>query len=122
MTDQGKKKIFERPLIVFVLTFVSLAVVLAILAMIEGKGSPLVIGTYFLYGGISVGIVGFLFLNKGGTLERDSDSQSLYRNNIEYFKKKRSEEKPLERVILPVIFAAASLAAVGYFLGRFLVD
>jgi hypothetical protein len=122
MTDQGKKKFFERPLVVFVLTFVGLAVVLAILAIIEGKGSPLVLGTYFLYGGIIVGIIGFLFLSKGGTFKGDGDSQSLYRNNTEYFKKKRAEEKPLERVIWPVIFAAASLAVVGYFLGRFLVD
>jgi len=118
MTETSKTKFFERSLIVFVLTFVSLAVVLAILAMIEGKGSPLVIGTYFLYGGIIVGIIGFLFLNKGGTLERDSDSQSLYRKNIDYFKKKRAEEKPLERIVWPVILAGISLAALGYFLNK----
>lgn len=120
MADNCKKKLLERPWMVFLLVFLSLAIVLTLLAVIDEKGSPIVISTYFLYGGLIVGFIGFLFLNKGSGDKWDGYSQSSYMKNDEYFKKVRAEQKPLERVIWPVIFAAALLVAIGYLLSRFL--
>ncbi|MGB8980525.1 MAG: hypothetical protein WCC12_01500 [Anaerolineales bacterium] len=120
MADNHKKKLLERPWMVFLLVFLSLAIVLTILAVIDGKGSPIVISTYFLYGGLIAGFTGFLFLNRGSGDKWDGYGQSEYMKNDGYFKKVRAEQKPLERIVWPVIFAAALLVAIGYFLSRFL--
>ena len=119
MADNDKKKILERPLLVFLFTFVGLAVLLTILAVLNGLDSLFIVGTYFLYGGIIVAIIGFVFLNKGSN-RGDGYTQSNYMKSDERFKKIRAQEKPIERIVWAVILAAISIAAIGYFLNDFL--
>jgi hypothetical protein len=120
MADDSKKNLFKSPLFVFLFTFVSLAVLLTLLTLLNGLDSLFTICTYFLYGGMIVAIIGFAFLNKGSS-RWDGYTQSKYIKNDELFKKIRAEEKPFERIVLAVIFAAISIAAIGYFLNEFLV-
>ena len=119
MADNDKKKILERPLLVFLFTFVGLAVLLTILAVLNGLDSLFIVGTYFLYGGIIVAIIGFVFLNKGSN-RGDGYTQSNYLKSDEHFKKIRAQEKPIERIVWAVILAAISIATIGYFLNDFL--
>ena len=119
MADNVKKKILERPLLVFLLTFVGLAVLLTILAVLNGLDSLFIVGTYFLYGGIIVAIIGFVLLNRGSN-RGDGYTQSNYMKSDEHFKKIRSQEKPIERIVCAVILAAITIAAIGYFLNEFL--
>jgi hypothetical protein len=119
MTNGSKKKISERPLLLFLSTFMGLAVFLTILAMFDGKDILFAVGTYFLYGGIIVVIIGFAFLNKGSRW--DGYSQSEYIRNPEYFKQVRVQERPFERIVWAVILTGISIAAIGYFLNRLLV-
>ena len=119
MADNDKKKILKKPLFVFLFTFVGLAVLLTILAVLNGLDSLFIVGTYFLYGGIIVAIIGFVFLNKGSN-RGDGYTQSNYMKSDEYFKKIRAQEKPIERIVWAVILAAISIAAIGYFLNDFL--
>ena len=119
MADNDKKKILKKPLFVFLVTFVGLAVLLTILAVLNRLDSLFIVGTYFLYGGIIVAIIGFVFLNKGSN-RGDGYTQSNYMKSDEHFKKIRSQEKPIERIVWAVILAAISIAAIGYFLNDFL--
>jgi len=119
MADGSKKKLFERPLLVFLFTFIGLAVFLMILAMFGGKGILFSAGTYFLYGGIIVVVIGFAFLNKG-TSRWDGYAQSDYMKNPEYFKKVRAQDRPIERIVWAIILAGISITVIGYFLNRFL--
>ena len=119
MADNDKKKILKKPLFVFLVTFVGLAVLLTILAVLNGLDSLFIVGTYFLYGGIIVAIIGFVFLNKGSN-RGDGYTQSNYMKSDEHFKKIRAQEKPIERIVWAVILAAISIAAIGYFLNDFL--
>jgi len=120
MTNGSKKKISERPLLVFLFTFIGLVVVLTVLAMFDGKGILFSVGTYFLYAGIIVAIIGFAFLNKGSS-RWDGYAQSEYMKNPEYFKNIRAQERPFERIVWAVILAGISIAIIGYFLNRLLV-
>jgi hypothetical protein len=115
MTKESNERIFERPLIVFFLTLFGLALFLVILALFDGEGASNLIGTYFLFGGAIVTIIGFVFLNKGSN-RGDGYARSSYMNNQEYFKKVRAQEKPFERVMWAIILAALLLAVIGYFL------
>ena len=119
MADNDKKKILKKPLFVFLVTFVGLAVLLTILAVLNRLDSLFIVGTYFLYGGIIVAIIGFVFLNKGSN-RGDGYTQSNYMKSDERFKKIRAQEKPIERIVWAVILAAISIAAIGYFLNDFL--
>ena len=121
MPDNSKKKISEKPFLVFLFTFMGLAVCLTILAMFNETSLGLVVGTYFLFGGTIIGIIGFFFLNKGSGHKWDGYNQSNYMRNDEYFKRVRARERPYERIVWAVILAAILIAVVGYFLNEFLV-
>jgi hypothetical protein len=122
MADSSKKKISEKPFLVFLLTFVGLAVFLTILALFNETSIELVVGTYFLFGGTIVAGVGFALLNKGSGDKWDGYNQSNYTRNDEYFKRVRTHEKPLERIAWAVILASILIAVSGYFLNVFFVD
>jgi hypothetical protein len=111
----SKPKLSQRPIVVFLSVFLILGILLAILAVLEGKGSLTSIGTFFLFGGGIVAILVFAVLTKGTT--RGSISpKSPYLKNPENFKKIQTEEKPLVRILWSVILAALSIALIGYLL------
>ena len=113
MAEENKKKISERPLIVFLLSVTGLAFLLTILALIDEQGFSTVIGSYFIYGGMFVATIGLLLL-KGSSERGTSLAKINYVKNSEYFKRAKKEEKPFIRIVWPVIFAALSVMAIGY--------
>ncbi len=119
MTDNDRK-MSRKPLLVFLLTFVGLAILLTILALLDTHGLPMVIGTYFLYGGLLTVVFSFFLLNAGDS-RWSGYAQSNYMRNVDYFKKVRAQEKPLEKIIWSVISAALLIAFLGYVLNRLLV-
>ncbi len=117
MTNEDKKKISERPLLVFWITFLSQAVFLAVLAFF-GRDFPKSVGNHYLYGGAIVTIIGFAFINKGGSRW---SSGVAHKKNDKLFKKIRAEEKPFEQIIWSVIFAGVSIVAIGFLLNKIFV-
>jgi hypothetical protein len=118
MTDENQNKTSRKPLLVFLLTFMSLAILSTILSMIDERDFSIVIGTYFLYGGMGVSTIGFLSINRG-SIRGSGFTESKYMKDDNYFKKIRAQEKPFEHVIFAIILAGISIAAIGYFLSRY---
>jgi hypothetical protein len=85
---------------------------LTMLAIFDANGLSK-IGFYFSYGGIFVALICFLSINLGS-------KSSGYMKNGDYFKRVRAQEKPFEKLVWPIIFAGITVAAIGYFLVRFL--
>lgn len=96
MTDEEKKKIPERPLLVFLIAFLSQAVFLAVLAFFNREGLSNSIGTHYLFGGSIVAVIGFAFINKGSN-RWDGSARFIKNDNL--FKKIRAAEKPFEQVV-----------------------
>lgn len=117
MTDEKKKRLSEKPFLIYLLAFSFLVVLLTSIAIFDRQGLILVVGTYFLYGGVIVATIGFGLLNKG-TNDGGGDAQSTYMKSDEHFKRGRKQEKPFERVVWAVILAAISIAALGYLLNQ----
>ena len=94
--EEKKKKIYERPLLVYLITVSGLAIFLSILALFDEKGIS--IGSYFLYGGVIIAFIGFLFINTGAQMG-DGRKHSRYLRDEFFFKKVRKKEKPFQRVV-----------------------
>ena len=118
MINKDKKKNSERPFLIFLIAFLSQAVFLAVLAFFNGEGLSNSIGTHYLYGGAIVTIIGFAFINKGGTRW---NSGVAHKKNDRLFKKIRAEEKPFEKIIWSVIFSGVLIATIGYLLNQIFV-
>ena len=118
MINKDKKKISERPFLIFLIALLSEAVFLAVLAFFNGEGLSNSIGNYYLYGGSIVALIGFAFINKGSN-KWDRGARFIKNDNL--FKKVRAEEKPFEKIVWSVIFAGVLIASIGYLLNQILV-
>lgn len=121
MTEESKKKTSRRPLLVYLLTCTGLILFSTILFLLDAS-SLSTIGTYFLYSGIIVAVIGFAFINQGGNSRGSGLAQSMYLKNTEYFSRVRKEEKPFEQLAWAVILAGISIAVMGYFLNNSLIE
>jgi hypothetical protein len=65
MTTGNKKKLYERPWLIFVITFLGLILLLSLFALVDATNFPSSIGLYYLGGGIVAGAIAFAFINKG---------------------------------------------------------
>ena len=119
MEEKPKKKFTQSRLFIFLVTYLSLAVIITPIALDMGNGKLHVIGDFFMGGGVVVVVLGFLFMDRN-THRKDPPSYSTYLSSPEDFKRMRAHQKPFERVLFMIIFAGVAIALTGFLWNTFL--
>ena len=109
-----KKEFFKSRLFIFLVSYLSLAAIISIIAMVKGNLIIYTIGQYFQIGGFVVFLLAFLARDRR-TREHPRSSRMI---SDEQFKRIRAKQKPDERDLIPIAYSGLAIAITGFLLNR----
>lgn len=116
MNETTRRKFTQSRWFIFLVTYIFTALVLGLIALDMGDGKPFMIPNTYFYGGLVIAFICALLVNPGVSYNGRGRAGYRYYRDHEYFKKVKAQDKPFERVILPIMAAGVSLALTGLLL------